>query len=336
MSEDQAVIGMPQSDKRIMNLTADILKIYLQEYGDYWQRLLESVRLIPVASFSAKNNANTTNATLNIVFLRTLVTDNSPIRILLDRAVKETTLADNKIQSKANQETNPLQESVNRSVLLRQADALRKSFSLREQTIIKNNLQNRFFELHQFVGDANQQVGSPLNEVIAMLREEYTRLSLYNNALSDGNLPPLGNDMVNMTAQIATWPVTVRNIVTPLLTNAFDKIQQKSVLQNETIINNGPGELCRTMLQDHYPFADSDQEVSLNDFERFFATDGIVDSWFKQHLANRVDTSVSPWHYTGSDKTTGLEFFEKVANIRSQFFDNNGKKLQLDYPVSVH
>lgn len=333
MSEDQAVMGLPLTDKRITNLTADILKIYLQEYGDYWQRFLESVRLIPVSSSTANDHESATNATLDIVFLRSLITDNSPIRILLQRAVKETTLVEN--QSKAKPESNPLKEGIIPSVLLRQVEALRKSFSSREQVILKNNLQNRFLELHQFVGDANQQAGSALNDVITMLREEYTRLSLYNTALQDGNLPPLGSDWVNTTAQIATWPLTVRNIVMPLLTNTFDKIQQKAVLQDQKMIDNGPGEICRTTLQDRYPFADSEKEVSLSDFERFFATDGVVDSWFKKYLADRVDTTVSPWHYKGTVKTNGLAFFEQVASIREKFFDKQGQNLQLHYPVTV-
>lgn len=336
MSDDQAVMGMPLTDSRILNLSADILTIYLQEYGDYWQRFLDSVRLIPVAALSEKDVANSTNASLNMVYLRTLVTNNSPIRILLQRAVQETTLADNKIQGEAIPKNNPIKEEINRSVILRKADTLRKLFSVREQTIIKDHLQTRFSELHQFVGQANQQAGSPLNDVITLLREEYTRLSLYNNALSEGNLPSLDNDMVNMTAQISTWPQTVKNIVSPLLTNTFNKIQQKNLQQDEDIINQGIGEICRTQLQNRYPFADSNQEVSLNDFERFFATDGIVDSWFKKHLADRVDTTISPWHYKGSDKSTGMAFFEQVANIREQFFDTAGKKLQLDYPMTVH
>lgn len=332
-NEDCWVMGQAVVAANLLTLREAVLQRYLQDYGDYWQRFLNSVRLI---SFEHASGAAAQSASLDIALLRTLVSENSPLRTLLQRAVEETTLVATK-----SAEDNAL----NLQVTPGQVQKLQRTLDFREQQLIKRHLDNRFSELRHFVRGAQdgavsddfiQAQDNALNRVMVLLRDRYTRFVVYNSAYSDAGMPLLHEGEASLAAQAETWPVPVRNIVSPLLMSSWGKIQQRLVARNAASIDEGPGEICRSRLQGRYPFADSDREVSVTDFERFFASGGVVDTWFKQNLAAKVDTSRYPWRYKGTNNSNGLAFFEQVERIRNQFFaDGEGRKMTLNFFASV-
>ena len=84
---------------------------------------------------------------------------------------------------------------------------------------------------------------------------------------------------------------------------------------------------CASSIEGRYPLNKrADFEVQLEDFGYFFGYGGLMDNFFKQHLADYVDTSVSPWKIKEkrresvfiSDKA--LRAFEKADKIRKTFF----------------
>ncbi|ANS44524.1 type VI secretion system membrane subunit TssM [Serratia inhibens] len=338
-NEDRWVMGRTGDSANPVALREAVLTRYLQEYGDYWQRFLSRVRLVSVDQVPA---GATQSSSLDIALLRSLVADNSPLRSLLLRAVQETTLVTAKPAG-----GNAMDMQITQSRLVQQAQKLQQKLDFREQELIRQHLDNRFSSLRQFVrgeqqnGEKNQdfvqQQGVGLSNVMALLQDQYTRFVVYNSAFSDAGIQPLGVEAARIAAQAGTWPEPVRNIVFPLLIRAFEKAQQRLVAQSVSSIVEGPGEICRSRLQGRYPFADSEHEVSVADFERFFAIDGVVDSWFKQNLAAKVDTSRHPWRFKGTDNHTGLAFFEQVERIRNLFFaEGEGRKMALNFSASVH
>jgi type VI secretion system protein ImpL len=324
-----------------LTLRQDVLVMYLKEYADYWKRFLSSVRLISV---DADSEEHAQGLSLDIVLLRTLVSDNSPLLNLARQAVKETTLAEKE---------KSITDDINirtQGQLLNQAKKLQETMAFRENKLVTEWVDNRFESLRVFVngeqsadasggsGGNNLSVlqGTQMSRVMGTLNDQYTRFVVFNNAFEYGDIPPLSNDGERIAVESQTWPDPFRNIIAPLLARSSQKFENKVITQTSRAIDLGVGEICRNTLQGRYPFAESEQIVSLNDFERFFGTDGTVDSYFKKNLENKVDTSSIPWRYKGSVSGEGLAFFEQAAVIRNVLFNtNDGKRMALDFSVSV-
>lgn len=328
--EDSWVLGKPAVIVNPLTLRDEILTLYLQEYARQWQRFLSRIRLIPMGGQQ--------NLTLDVALLRTLVADNSPLRSLLERAVMETTLAESR--DKALQDA--LQQEIRTGRLVQQATRLKQGIDFREQRLVNQYVDFPFSSLRRFVGgeqssggfNPNQTQG--LSRLMNLLTDQYTRYVVYNSALDDGDVPVMGPDNARLAAESRTWPEPVKGILMPLLGRSNETIKKSIVKQSVTAIDNGIGQICRNTLQGRYPFSPGQQEVSLTEFERFFAADGVVDGWFKQHLADKVDTSTSPWRYKGSEGGQGLAFFEQAAAIRDAFFDADGRRVSLNLTAHVH
>lgn len=328
--EDSWVLGKTGRVVNPLTLRDEVLILYLQEYAHQWQQFLSSIRLIPMGGQQ--------NLSMDVSLLRTLVADNSPLRGLLERAVSETTLAETKDKTLQT----ALQTELRTGRLVQQATRLKDSVDFREQRLIHQYVDFPFSSLRLFVkGDQdgtgynpNQTVG--LNRLMNLLTDQYTRYVVYSSALDEGDIPVMGMDSSRLAAESRTWPEPVKGILMPLLGRSNESIQKSIVKLSVTAIDNGIGQVCRKTLQGRYPFAKSQQEVSLNDFERFFAVDGVVDSWFKQNMADKVDTSTYPWRYKGNGGGEGLSFFQQAAAVRDAFFDADGRKVSLNLSTRVH
>lgn len=85
--------------------------------------------------------------------------------------------------------------------------------------------------------------------------------------------------------------------------------------------------LCREAIYDRYPFArESEAETTLIDFVQLFGPGGLLDTFFKEHLSQFVDTTHATWRWT--DPNLGipapvLAQFQRAAAIRDAFFGKN-------------
>ena len=84
---------------------------------------------------------------------------------------------------------------------------------------------------------------------------------------------------------------------------------------------------CASSIEGRYPlYRRARNEVQLEDFGYFFGSGGLMDDFFKQHLAEYIDISSSPWKIKAnqqaivslSDKT--IRAFERAAQIRQAYF----------------
>ncbi|SFN56825.1 type VI secretion system protein ImpL [Izhakiella capsodis] len=335
--EDDWVSGRKVQMSNPFAQREEIMKLYFQEYTSYWQSFLANIRL---SNFSYVTN-NNPDMPLNIALLRTLSVGNSPLVTLLNNVVYETTLApnDNKI-------LDGIDLKMNRGRVMDQAQNIAKKVSENEQQLVKKNVDANFSALRFFVkgsgpagvgGDAGQTLsGTGLARLMKMLNEQYTRLVIYNDEIKNGDIPPTSEASSQLIAESRTWPDPIRNIVSPLLTRSNAKMKSSAIQLSVDSIDKGPGATCRNLLAGRYPFSDSEKNVHLADFERFFSSGGIVDSWFREHLAGKVDTSSYPWRFKGTTDSKGLAFFENVDSIRNAFLTaNEGKKLALSFSASI-
>jgi type VI secretion system protein ImpL len=80
--------------------------------------------------------------------------------------------------------------------------------------------------------------------------------------------------------------------------------------------------------------------VAIADFVRLFAPNGLIDSFFRQHLMPYVDMGRSPWRsrrHNGIDlglSRATLAQFERAAAIRDAFFPTGGGQLTVPFEVT--
>ncbi len=88
---------------------------------------------------------------------------------------------------------------------------------------------------------------------------------------------------------------------------------------------------CHALIDGRYPFARaSPTDVPLDDFAHLFADGGTFDKFFKENLAQLVDTSRTPWGWReGAAQPAGarglLAQFQTVQGIREVFFKAGSK-----------
>ncbi len=100
------------------------------------------------------------------------------------------------------------------------------------------------------------------------------------------------------------------------------------------------GDDCRDAIDGRYPFADSPQEVSAEDFNRIFASGGVLDAFWSKQLAPLADTASDPWRYKPTEGNMTLQGpdltpFQQAKQIRSVFLTARAGKIFRSMQISV-
>lgn len=347
-AEDGWVMGNKSPQDALKSLKADrsagvvdptreaLMKLYLKEYTRRWQAFLQSIRLK-----SEGGGQNNTGLSFDIYMLRALVSTNSPLVNLARRAVRETTLAEDQ-QDNLLKNQNLSGAGLANNRLVDAAAKLNLALAAHEKKVLRQGVDNYFMPLREFVGGGENGTraasGTKLHQVMGVLSEQYTLLVISDSALKNGNLPMVSDAGQRLSAESAVWPDPFKHLIAPLLNGAYRRVNHQIVYSSNKTIAAGPGEVCRNTLQGRYPFADNSEEVSLRDFERFFAAGGVLDDYFQKELADKVDTAAKPWRYRGDINTRDsepLDVFEQAEAIRSAFFRNGGRTLGIDFTVAI-
>lgn len=347
-AEDSWVTGSGSAQDALKTLKIDrgagvvdplreaLMKLYLKEYTRRWQTFLQNIRLK-----SEGAGQNNTGLSFDIYMLRALVSTNSPLVNLARRAVRETTLAvdqqDNLLKSQ-----DLSSSGLSSGRLVDAAAKLNLALAAHEKKVLRQGVDNYFVPLREFVGGGEKGTraasGTKLHQIMGVLNDQYTLLVISDSALKNGNLPAVSDAGQRLSAESAIWPDPFKYLIAPLLNGAYRRVNHQIVYSSNKTIASGPGEVCRNTLQGRYPFADNSEEVSLRDFERFFAAGGVLDDYFQKKLADKVDTAAKPWRYRGDINTQdseALDVFEQAEAIRSAFFRNGGRMLGIDFTVAV-
>ncbi len=98
--------------------------------------------------------------------------------------------------------------------------------------------------------------------------------------------------------------------------------------------------LCRRGIQGRYPLTkETEKEVTLSDFSRFFGPGQVMDKFFEENIKPFADTNRSPWrwkkaggHPMGVSANT-LRQFEHATRIREVFFAEGGKRPKIAFSL---
>lgn len=324
-------IVMSQLPGQELPVTREVRRLYLAEYARRWQDFLASIH-----SINSAGEDGSPGLAYDLQVLRTLASPDSPLMRLSKAVVEQTTLVPPlDAQARQKQMAQRAQDrlSGNAGKAVQTAKLLQDIHP--EERLEKSLVDDRFAALREVVSgqtDSGQGGGVPqLNSLLTMLNEYYTQLTIADSALAASTLPGRISAADKLQLEAAKLPAPLKNILLDLTQQGTRKINAGTgeVLnaQMEAVI----GDECRDAIDGRYPFTDSPQEVSADDFNRIFASGGVLDAFWTKQLAPLADTASNPWRYKPTEGNMTLQGpdltpFQEAKQIRSVFFNGDGGK----------
>ncbi|EJO9298681.1 type VI secretion system membrane subunit TssM [Salmonella enterica] len=215
-----------------------------------------------------------------------------------------------------------------------------------EERLEKTLVDDRFAALREVIAgrtDGGQSGGGTMQiaSLLTMLNEYYTQLTIADSALAAGTLPARITAADKLQLEAAKLPAPLKNILLDLTKQGTRKINAGTGDVLNTQMEAMMGDDCRDAIDGRYPFADSPQEVSAEDFNRIFASGGVLDAFWSKQLAPLADTASDPWRYKPTEGNMTLQGpdltpFQQAKQIRSVFFNSEGgKKFSWSMQISV-
>lgn len=285
-------------------LIEDIRRQYLTEYASQWHGFLEDIRAVTGS-----------NLTFDLTVVRAFASPDSPLTRLARAAARETSLS-RSLTAASPEEKNLIDKAADK--LAQHRNKMSEKFNARPQERMERELvDNRFAALREVVTGMADDLPGPaagggkpaMDNITAALNEYYTALMVADTALTSNSLPPDATHAgMKLKLEAGKLPAPFKAILTALADSGTDKVTQGSAAilgaQAQAHLDRilsalrfQVTEQCKQSIEGRYPFADSTQEVSIEDFNRIFAAGGAADDFFQKQLSSFVDTSSRPWRY---------------------------------------
>lgn len=312
----------PSEDIDDTAVRAAVLEIYLNDYIAQYDNLLRDLR---IRSFRSVAEAA---EILDIMSLE----DRSPLARLMLAVSDETRLAGDDAE-----------EDDDDSGAAR--PDLSRLFGLGTQAETGGNAVDEHFKwLHDFAG-ADGDAGA-LQAVVAQLEElALVMMRVADQSASGGTIDDALIDqgtsvLSDVEREARRQPDVVRGLVDAAASSA------RSVAFNTVLadLNRLWGEhyaFCTRAIEGRYPInREATQEISLNDFAEFFGPNGRMDTFFRQHLAEYVNTTTRHWEPRPSNavpvrlSTTAVAQFERARRIRDTFFGSGSAVPRVDFVLT--
>ncbi|AOK55665.1 type VI secretion protein VasK [Burkholderia stagnalis] len=313
-------------------LTDAIRREYLGEYVRHWDAFLGDIRIV-----------NGTSLAFNLQVLRRIAAPDSPLTRLARAAVRETTLTT---------QAAPGDAGAMQKAAAQFGQNAEEALGIRaEERVEREIVDSHFAALREVVtGSADKSVAvrtdatagpSGLDNVMGLLNEYYTALTVADNALGNNSMPPENDAASRLKMTANTMPAPYRAVLLDLATQGSRDVNrgigQLLSRQMQAVV----GDACRMAVEGNYPFSpDSKRDIGIEDFTRVFAQGGVIDDFFSKTLAPFVDTAANPWRYKTLPGATepvqgpDLEPFQHAKAIRGVFFSADGQK-QMAWTANV-
>ncbi len=167
--------------------------------------------------------------------------------------------------------------------------------------------------------------------MLKQVDELYSYLTAVQGAANSGMSAPPSDIIPRLQAESGRLPVPFKQMLLSLAIGASSDTQRKEMENVKKRISFEVGSFCRQAIAGRYPLvARARQEVTPDDLARMFAPNsGLMDSFFRDNLQGKVDTTRANWRFTpGVDGKTLpggegiLRSFQQAQRIRDAFFAN--------------
>ncbi len=329
-AEEGWVLGLRRDaagmkDLALGNQVAErVRRLYLEEYIQVWDALLQDVRVQPLADLSRAVEVS-----------RILAGVDSPLAAFVRRAAEETTLVQ-AAPAAAPGALGALGAAAEAAKKARD-DAARLADAAPAAT--GGGPPERIVDEH-FAALRRAAAGS--DETRKLFEELNANLLAIDAAQKSKSPPPAGAGGERVKAAAGQQPEPVRSML-EALADAGAKSSRGAERDVLTAELRPITEFCQRAIANRYPFAASSRaDVLPEDFGQLFGAGGLLDDFYQRRLAALVDTGQRVWTYkplpdgTRPPAPAALAEFQRAARIREVFFRAGGRlpALRLDLRLS--
>jgi type VI secretion system protein ImpL len=303
-----------------------VLRLYYDDYIAQWDGLLADVAVTPFGNL--EQGARITNL---------LSGAESPLRKFLTAAARETTLEGSKGGA-------PL-ASVTQAVKGK-LDAYKKKLESAigsggddtpAQVKTMNPVDAHFDDLHKMTAGSP----APLDQTLAMLKDVAAFLDAAGAAKRSGTPPPPGEALSKVKLEAEGKPAPLGAMLKSIDGSGAGLTSGSERERLNSLWTAGPAQFCRQAVAGRYPLVRSaSQDVTPDDFGRFFAPGGLIDDFFQKNLLQYVDMGGAQWRWrpTANNGSLGvpqaaLDEFQRAAKIRDAFFGNGGRQASMRFEL---
>lgn len=303
-----------------------VMQLYYDDYIAQWDKLLADVA---VTSFgNLEQGARITNL---------LSGADSPLRKFMMAAAKETKLGGAKA---------PALASVTQAVKGK-LDAYKQKLESAMGTAAPaaapakavNPVDAHFEDLHKMTA------GTPalIDQTLAMLKDVAIYLDAAAAAKRTGAPPPPGDALAKVKLEADGKPAPLGPMLKTIDSSGAGLTSGSERERLNALWTAGPAQFCRQAVAGRYPVVRaSAQDVTADDFGKFFAPGGLVDDFFQKNLGQYVDMSGAQWKWraTANNASLGipqstLDEFQRAARIREAFFGGGGRQASMRFDLKV-
>ena len=304
-------------------LVEDVKGLYLQDFSERYSNLILDIDLAP---FSDANEAAR--------IFRILSQDDSPLLLLLQAVERETTL------DSVTEESGVLEraESGIREAEQRARDLIggnRASTAASRTLRAANLVEQRFERLNSMVQQVDGQP-RPVDHLLGLIGRLYEFAMDVSNENIDGSIPPhiaqRGQAIIReLQMEAEVQPEFVGALISSAASRTGDMTFKGGLSYLNQLWRSEVLPFCQQAIEGRYPIRrNTNNVIRIDDFSRFFGYNMMLDTFFKEHLRNYIDTSRRPWRprVTGASgirlSDAAIRSFERAHAIRQTFFSFGG------------
>ncbi|AUX92254.1 type VI secretion system membrane subunit TssM [Mixta gaviniae] len=317
--DDVWVLGGATADEDKQQTNNAVRQRYMEDFMRRWDGLLSDIQLNSSADLSQRINS-----------ARLLSGSSSPLRKLvmnLSRYLMLERLPTEKTPQQAGEQGNSATRTLEALFRSRQPTQTAGAQQTPEQRVTEHYAP--VIELAQPLEQGGRTI--VFDDFLKQIDELYRYLTAVQDAANSGMPPPAGEAIGRLQASAGRLPGSLQNMFTNLAVGASSDAQRRDMENVRKRINVEVGSFCRQAIAGRYPLARNGRsEVTPDDLARMFAPGtGLMDSFFRDNLANKVDTTRSSWRFMpgidGKSLPGGealLRPFQQAQSIRDAFFAN--------------
>jgi type VI secretion system protein ImpL len=313
-----------------------VTQMYYDEYIRQWDALLADVVL---ARFAGLDQAA---RSMNL-----LSGPDSPLRKFLQAAARQTTL------EKAGATKSGVEMASKAVTDLRDAARRRLEAAFGNAPQVqtagaapRNPVDVHFDKLHKLVAAGDGQGGAPgasgLDQVLAKLKDVATFFDAANAARAAGTPAPPAEALGRLKRDADDMPEPLSTVLKNIDASASGMTQGSERARLDSLWTAMTGPFCQRAIAGRYPLVrGAAQEVTPDDFGRFFGPGGLMDDFFQKNLATYVDTGGARWRWrvvNGVSLGLGqdvLDEFQRAASIRDRFFAGGGHQASMRFDLKL-
>lgn len=332
----EAVSGLDSAAQ----MKASVQQLYYEDYIRQWDGLLADVVLVPFTSLDQAARV-----------INSVTGQESPMRKFLLAASRQTTLDKLKTVKSTVDVASDTVKQIGDAAKKRLESALSSGADDAPLAVVRpvNPVDVHFDALHKMVaagGGAGTGAGganggpSGLDNLLLKLKDVAVYLDAANSARASGQPAPPADALLKLQRDADGLPPPLSLMVKNVGAASSGLTLGTELDRLDALWKIGPAVFCRAAIAGRYPLArKSAQDVTPDDFGRYFGPGGLVDDFFQKHLVNYVDSSGPQWRWrTVNNIELGisqevLNEFQRAAAIRDKFFGLGGKQASLRFDL---